>query len=213
MFDDTLLKAISEAGIVPVIVLENPADGVPLAECYLKAGLRVMEVTFRAAGAAEAIRSISQACPDMMVGAGTLITPENVREAKAAGAKFGVSPGCNPRTLAAAQEVGLSFAPGVMTPSDIERGLEAGCKVLKYFPAESAGGVKHLKSLSAPYKHLNLQYIPTGGIDAVKAPEYLKLPNVPAVGGSWVAPNEAIQKGDWTTVESLVRDALSILKA
>lgn len=213
MFEATILKAIEEAGIVPVIVLENPEDGVPLAECYLKAGLRVMEVTFRAAGAADAIRAISQSCPDMMIGAGTLITPENVREAKAAGAKFGVSPGCNPRTLAAAQEVGLSFAPGIMTPSDAERAIETGCQLLKYFPAESAGGVKHLKSLSAPYKHLGIQYIPTGGIDAVKAVEYLKLPNVPAVGGSWVAPGDSIQEGDWTTVETLVRDALSILKS
>lgn len=213
MFEEPILNAIESAGVVPVIVLENPADGVPLAEAYLRGGLRVMEVTFRAAGAAEAIASIRKACPEMMVGAGTLITPENVKAAVEAGAKFGVSPGCNPSTLEAARSHGLSFAPGVMTPSDVERGIEAGCTVLKYFPAESAGGVKHLKSMSAPYKHLGLRFIPTGGIDAEKAGSYLALSEVPAVGGSWVAPKDLISAGKWEAIEELVRTSLAALKS
>jgi len=212
MFDEKLIEALRESGVIPVIVLEDPGRGVALAEAFLRADLRVMEITFRAKGAAEAIRSIRAACPEMRVGAGTLITPGQVRAATEAGASFGVAPGCNPEVVQAAADCRLPFAPGVMTPSDVERALGLGCRVLKFFPAESSGGVAHLKGLSAPYRHYDIHYLPTGGIDATKAVDYLALPEVPAVGGSWLAPGQWIREENWEGIETLARDSIAALK-
>lgn len=212
MFDRNLLETLEQARVIPVIVLENPEHGVPLAQAFLGAGLHVMEITFRAKGAARAIRAIRTECPEMMVGAGTLISTDQVKAAFEAGASFGVAPGCRPPVVETAMSCNLSFAPGIMTPTDVELALGLGCRVLKFFPAESAGGLSHLKSLSAPYRHLELRYIPTGGIDAEKARAYLALPDVPAVGGSWLAPPEWIRGERWAEIGRRVSESLAELK-
>lgn len=212
MFDQSLLNSLGAGRVIPVIVLENPEQGVPLAEAFLKAGLRVMEITFRVKGAERAIREISAALPEMLVGAGTLISADQVKAAREAGAAFGVAPGCRPAVVETAIECGLPFAPGVMTPSDVETAFSLGCRVLKFFPAESAGGARHLKNLIAPYRHLDLRFLPTGGIDAAVAANYLAIPEVAAVGGSWLAPSDWIREGRWDEIEQRTAASLAELK-
>jgi 2-dehydro-3-deoxyphosphogluconate aldolase/(4S)-4-hydroxy-2-oxoglutarate aldolase len=148
----------------------------------------------------------------MLVGAGTVLATEQVREVKAAGAHFAVAPGTNRNVLAAAAEVELPFAPGVMTPSDVEVALGMGCRMLKYFPAESAGGVTHLKAMSAPYGHLGVKFMPTGGIKAAQLADYLAVKTVAAVGGSWLATAAQIDADDWDTISAQASEAMSIVR-
>jgi len=210
---ETTLKQIQAGRIVPVVVLEDAAVAVDLADALLDAGLRVIEITFRTAAAARAIATLSAQRGDMLVGAGTLLTADNIQQAVEAGAKFGVAPGLNPATVKAAQAAGLDFAPGVATPSEVEQALSLGCQVLKFFPAEQAGGAAMLKALEGPYGHTGVQFVPTGGISAANMKNYLALKCVAAIGGSWFVDKKLIAARDWKAINQLTREALAAARA
>jgi len=207
----TVLDRVAEFGVVPVIAIDSPAHALPLADVLLAAGLPVVEITFRTAAAAEVIRILAKERPDLIVGAGTVLTPETVKVAMDAGARFAVAPGLNPRVVKAAQELGLPFVPGIANPTDIEAGLELGCKLLKFFPAEALGGTKLLSALSAPYKHTGVRFMPTGGISPANLEAYLKIETVAAVGGTWIAKKEDMAAGKWSEIAQRCRDARAIV--
>jgi len=171
-----------------------------------------MELTLRTPAAMEALLSIRGEVPEMIAGVGTILTPQQVGEVAAAGAAFGVAPGMNPRVVMEAKQTGLPFAPGVCTPSDIEAALECGCRVLKFFPSEPLGGMGYLKSISAPYAHLGLSFIPLGGVDAGNAESYLREPNILALGGSWIAPRDLIRNRDWAAITQRAAQVAEIVK-
>ena len=186
--------------IVPVIAIDDVAHALPLADALIAGGLPVAEITFRSPVAAEVIRLITRERPQMIVGAGTVLSAETLDVAQASGTVFGVAPGLNPRVVAHAQAQGFPFMPGVATPSDIEAGLALGCVCQKSFPAEALGGVKMLSALSAPYQHTGVRFMPTGGITAANARDYLALKTVLAVGGTWIAKKEDMTAGRWDAI-------------
>jgi len=206
------LERIRAGRIVPVVVIEDAAVAVDLADALLKAGLSVIEITFRTTAAAQAIATLAAQRPQMLVGAGTLLTEANVKQAVDAGAKFGVAPGLNKNTVAAAQKMDLDFAPGVATPSEVEQALGLGCRLLKFFPAEQAGGTSMLKALEGPYGHTGVQFVPTGGITAANMKSYLALKSVAAIGGSWFVDKQLIAAHDWKAIEQLTREALAMAR-
>lgn len=198
-------RAICErAPIIPVIVIKDVAHARPLAEALVKGGLPALEVTLRTPCALEAIQEMAQV-EGGVVGAGTLLTPEDVKAAKAAGATFGVSPGATDRLLEACEAEGLPLLPGVATASEAMKLLERGYEVQKFFPAEANGGAPALKAIGAPLPAVS--FCPTGGVSALNAPDYLSLPNVICCGGSWVAPQNLMNAGDWEGIETLAREA------
>ena len=207
------MKRIEEKRILPVLTLESPAEALAVAQALVAGGLPVMEVTFRTAAAADCVRAIREAFPEVALGAGTLLTAEQVRRAKAAGAQFGVAPGINPTVVRAAADLGLPFYPGVMTPSEVELGLSLGCTLQKFFPADVAGGVKMLKALAGPYAHTGVKFIPLGGVNAGNAAEFLALPNVAAIGGSWIADKKLIAAKDWAGITKNAREAMAVAGA
>ncbi len=196
------LERLRQFRLVPVLVVDDAQDAAPLADALVGGGLPCAEVTFRTADAAEAIRRMRVAQPDMLVGAGTVLTPEQALMARDAGAQFIVSPGLNPVVVDYCIEEEIPVYPGVCTPTEVEAALQRGLRVLKFFPAEPAGGTAYLKAISAPYSMI--EFIPTGGIDAAKLPAYLELKNVVACGGSWMAPAARIrnQEFDWIREET-----------
>lgn len=194
--------------LICVTVIDHADDAVPLAEALLAGGLKVMEVTFRTAEAAESIRRIREGVPQIIIGAGTLLTADNVKQAVDAGAQFGVSPGLNESVSAAAQGSKLPLFPGVVTPSEVMRALELGWKHLKYFPAETFGGVNALKALAGPFGHTGAKFIPTGGITAATLPNYLAVPQVAAVGGSWMAERKLVAEKSWGKITTLTGEAV-----
>ena len=193
--------------------VDRVEDAVPLAEALLAGGLSVMEITFRTAAAAESIQRIRQKVPQMSIGAGTLLSPEQVQRAIDVGAQFGVSPGLNETVLAAASKHQMPFFPGVMTPTEVDRALNLGWKHLKFFPAEPAGGAAMLKALAAPFAHTGVKFIPTGSINAVKLPDYLALPQVAAIGGSWMAERKLVADKQWAKITALTAEAIKIIAA
>jgi 2-dehydro-3-deoxyphosphogluconate aldolase / (4S)-4-hydroxy-2-oxoglutarate aldolase len=199
-FDPQLAARISRSGVVAVLVIDRAEDGPPVARALLEGGIAAMELTLRTPAAIDALKLIRAEVPDMLAGIGTIITTDQLESAISAGAAFGVAPGTNPRVLAAAKEMDFSFAPGILTPSDIETALEFGCKLLKFFPAEISGGLAYLKNISAPYAHLGLRYIPLGGLNSLNMASYLSDPLVAALGGSWIAPREVINRQDWAAI-------------
>ena len=208
-----MIARILARRIVPVVVLDSAESAEPLAEALLAGGLDIMEITFRTAAAEESIRRISSRFPEILVGAGTLLEEGQVLRAKDAGAGFGLAPGLNPEIVAAAREAGLQFSPGVMTPGEVEQALSLGCRLLKFFPAEAAGGVKMLKSLAGPYAHTGVKFIPTGGISSANLAEYLKVPVVAAIGGSWMVDRQLVNDGKWDEITRLTREALEAAAA
>lgn len=212
MFDDDLRKRIEASPVVAVLVIDNAADAVPLAEVLLESGIAAMELTLRTAGAIDALKAIRQHVPDIIAGVGTVLTREQVRVVRDSGAAFGVSPGLNPNVLDEARSLGFSFAPGVMTPSDIELALELGCRTMKFFPAEPSGGLKYLHSAAAPYTHLGIQFMPLGGLNAANMKSYLEDPLVLAIGGSWIAPRALIQACDWNAIRRRAEEAVAIVQ-
>jgi 2-dehydro-3-deoxyphosphogluconate aldolase/(4S)-4-hydroxy-2-oxoglutarate aldolase len=199
--------------LVPVVILDDPELGVPLAQCLLRAGLGVIEITFRTAAAATAIRAVRAACPDMVVGAGTLLTPAQVEAARTSGAHFGVAPGTNDRVLAAAAAAGLPFIPGIATASELEHALALGCSLLKFFPAQAIGGLPLLSALTGTYRHTGVRFMPTGGIDEASLGAWLAVASVAAVGGSWFVDPTLIRARDWSEIERRTRAALAIAAA
>ncbi len=204
-FPAPLLERFRRTAAVAVVIIDDPERAEPLAQALLKGGIDLVELTLRTPGALESMRRIRRAFPAIGLGAGTILRPDQVAEVVDAGAEFGVAPGLNPSVVVAAQKSGLPFAPGICTPSEIERALELGCRLLKFFPAESLGGIRHLKVTTSPYNHLAVDYIPLGGITRQNAEGYLREPSVIALGGSWIAPREAIAAGDWDRVEANAR--------
>ena len=194
-----------------ITVVDRVEDAVPLAEALLAGGLNVMEITFRTAAAAESIQRIRQKVPQMAIGAGTLLSPEQVQQAIDVGAQFGVSPGLNELVLKAAQDRNLPFFPGVMTPTEMDRALNLGWKHLKFFPAEPAGGVAMLKALVGPFAHTGVKFVPTGGINAAKLPDYLAIPQVAAVGGSWMAERKLVAEKAWAKITALTAEAMKVI--
>ena len=193
--------------LIAVLVIDRIEDAVPVARSLLAGGVDILELTLRTEAAIDALAAIRREVPEMVVGAGTILTRKQADLAYAAGAAFGVSPAVNREVARHAMDLGLPFSPGVMTPTDIDQGVELGCRLLKYFPAESSGGLTHLKNIVAPYAHLGLKFIPLGGIHLGNLEDYLSSDLIGAVGGSWLAPRDLIQSGDWKQIEANAREA------
>ena len=204
----TALSLFEGQRIVPVVVLDDAATAVPLARTLLAAGIAAIEVTLRTPAAVEAIELIARDVPEILVGAGSLRTPAQIRAVRDCGARFGVSPGATPTLLAAAAESALPLVPGAQTASEMLTLFEAGVTLQKFFPAESAGGVAFLKAVAAPLPEV--RFMPTGGITPDNAASYLALGNVAAVGGSWLTPRELLARGDYEAIGRLARDAVQI---
>jgi 2-dehydro-3-deoxyphosphogluconate aldolase/(4S)-4-hydroxy-2-oxoglutarate aldolase len=211
MVEKSILNRVADLGVVPVIAIEKVEAAIPLADALLQGGLPMVEITFRTAAAAEVIRKISQERPQLVVGAGTVLTAANLNAAKASGAVFAVAPGLNPQIVKQAQELGMLFVPGVATPTDIEQGLALGCEMLKFFPAEALGGVAMIEALSAPYKHTGIRFIPTGGVNSGNLESYLKLDTVAAVGGTWIAKKEDLATSKWDDIRNRCKAAMEIV--
>lgn len=197
------------APVVPVLTIDRLEDAVPLARALVKGGLRVLEITLRTEAALEALAAIAVEVPQAVVGAGTVLDARQLDQVRQKGARFAVSPGCTPALAQAAKAVGLPFLPGVQTVSEAMELSEQGFRLLKFFPADMAGGIGWLKAVAAPLA--GLRFCPTGGVGAETAASYLALPNVACVGGSWVAPRDAVAAGDWPRIERLAA-AASLLK-
>lgn len=210
-FAEPLLAKVRAAKIIAVVVIDNPEDAAPLAQALIAGGISAIELTLRTPSAFESLAAIRREYPGMMAGLGTVLTTDQVEKAISGQAAFAVAPGLNPEVVRAAAAAGLPFAPGIVTPSDIECAVSLGCQLLKFFPAEPSGGIPYLKSISAPYAHLGLEYIPLGGLDEGNFIDYLALSNVPAVGGSWIAPRELIRKQDWHAITDNARRATAKL--
>lgn len=204
-----MLSELLKRPVIPVIVIEDANDAEPLAEALLKGGMDVVEVTCRTAAAPDALARIKKAFPEMLVGAGTVVTPDQAKMCIDTGVSFGLAPGLNPTTVEYFQANDTLFIPGVMTPSEIEQGLALGCNLLKFFPAGPAGGPKMLSALSAPYGSLGVRFCPTGGISLDTMNEYLRLPVVSAIGGSWLATKRQIADKQWDLITQQVKDALA----
>jgi 2-dehydro-3-deoxyphosphogluconate aldolase/(4S)-4-hydroxy-2-oxoglutarate aldolase len=204
-----MLERLEGQPVIPVIVIEDENDAEPLAEALLEGGLDVIEVTLRTAAAPAALSRILREFPEMLVGAGTVVTREQARRCVDLGVSFGVAPGFNPETVRLFQENGLPFIPGVLSPSEIEAAYGHGCTLLKFFPAGAAGGPKMLRALSGPYASLGVRFCPTGGVSVDNMNEYLSLPEVFAVGGSWLAGKSQIAEKQWSVITRQTREALS----
>ena len=205
-----MMKKLQKLGIVPVVVLNDAKDALPLAERLVNGGLPCAEVTFRTAAAEESIRQMAKAYPDMIIGAGTVLTCEQADRAIDAGAKFIVSPGFNPKVTEYVLKRGVPMTPGVCTPTEIEAALQFDLDVLKFFPAEPSGGLKMIKALCAPYVGLN--FMPTGGINADNVRDYLKYDRIVACGGSWMVSSSLVKEGKFDEIENMVREAAAIVK-
>ena len=200
LFPREMLDRMKRSGVIAVIVVDHVEHVVPLARALVACGIDAIELTLRTPAAIEALSLVRREVPEILAGVGTVLTTDQIEAIAAAGAEFAVSPGFNPRVVTRAKELGLPFAPGVVTPTDIEAAIELGCRELKFFPAEPSGGIKYLRSMFAPYAHLGLQFIPLGGVSADNMAAYLYDDAVLAVGGSWIAPRKLIQTANWSAV-------------
>ncbi len=204
-----LIERVRQTSLIPVVALPKLEHALPLAESLIEGGLPCAEITFRTAAAAEAIEQISKRFPELLLGAGTVLTTEQAQRAMDCGAQFIVSPGTNPTTVDFCLSKNVTIFPGVCTPSEVEMNLAKGVSVLKFFPAEPAGGVNFLKAICAPYKQV--QFIPTGGIDTKNIGQYLALPQVVACGGSWMVKPELFEAGDFAAVKRLTAEAVALV--
>lgn len=198
MFPKELLIQMHNSRVVAGFSVDNVEDAIPIAKALLGGGINVIELTLRTDCALAAVERIAEVVPEIILGVGTILTPEQAIQIKEAGAHFGVSPGMNPNVIKKAEEINLPFAPGIATPSELEAAITLGCRFVKFFPAEASGGIKYLKSISAPYKHLGVQYFPLGGLNTENMNQYLDLENVIAIGGSWIVDSAFVGARDWT---------------
>lgn len=202
---------IADEGILAVIVVDDEQQALSTISALIDGGINAVELALRTPSALHAIERVRVAAPSLLLGVGTVLTPAQVRQCHAAGVDFALAPGVNCRVIAEAIDVMLPFVPGIATPSDIEAAVEMGCDLLKFFPAEPVGGIDYLTSIAAPYQHLNLSYIPLGGIHAENCVSYLKSPIVCAIGGSWLAPTSLIREQNWKQIRqraALVRELI-----
>ena len=206
-----MIETLGKAGVIPVIVIENEAQAVPLARALVGGGLPVLEVTFRTKAAAAAIAAIRREVPDAIVGAGTLLTVEQLKAAREAGAVFGVAPGFDPAIVAAAKAQDFPFCPGVSTASELSQALTAGCKMVKFFPAEAAGGVKMIKNLLGAFRFTGVKFMPTGGVNLANVADYLAVPEIVCCGGTWIVPKDALAAGDYGAIRQLAADAAALV--
>ncbi|MFP4499603.1 MAG: bifunctional 4-hydroxy-2-oxoglutarate aldolase/2-dehydro-3-deoxy-phosphogluconate aldolase [Candidatus Hydrogenedentota bacterium] len=200
-----VFAAIQQYAVAPVIAIESEASALPLADALIAGGLPIAEITFRTEAAGAVIERLTRERPELLVGAGTVLTIENLEAAHAAGAQFAVAPGLNPAVVRRANELGLPFIPGIMTPSDIEAGLALGCYTLKFFPAGALGGAAMIKAIAGPYRHTGVRFMPTGGVNADNLAGYLALPEVAAVGGTWIAKKDDIAARAWKAISARCR--------
>lgn len=208
-----ILAKIQSVRLIPVVVIDDAQDAIPLCQALRAGGLQVAELTFRTPAAREAISLISREFPDFLVGAGTITTLDELHAAIQAGAKFGVAPGTNEKIIKAAQAANFFFAPGIATPSEIERALDLGCTTLKFFPASQLGGPAMINTLAAVYGHRQVQFIPTGGINEQNAKDYLNAKRVLAIGGSWMVAPALIKAKKFDQIAALTKTAMESLKA
>ncbi len=201
----TVLERFANAGVVPVVVLDNASDAVPTAKAMVAGGIDVMEITFRTAAAADSIKAVAENCPEMLVGAGTVLNLEQCKLALSMGAKFIVSPGFDPEVVAYCVENGIPVAPGCVTPTEIMAAIKLGIKVIKFFPANVYGGLTAMKNLAAPF--VGIKFMPTGGVNAENIKEYISAPFIHAVGGSWVCPKADIAAGNFEKITALCAEA------
>ncbi|MGJ8642103.1 MAG: bifunctional 4-hydroxy-2-oxoglutarate aldolase/2-dehydro-3-deoxy-phosphogluconate aldolase [Luteolibacter sp.] len=211
-FPTEILERLGKSGVVAGFSVDKVEHAVPLAKALIAGGIDVIELTLRTPAGMEGVKAICAEVPEMLVGVGTILTPDTVREVKAAGADFGVAPGMNPKVVQAAIDAGFPFAPGIATPSDIEAAVELGCRFLKIFPAEGLGGLPYIRNMSTPYNHLGIQYFPLGGLNALNMLEYLKEPNILTIGGSWIVQKELVEKGDWAGITARARSVSELLE-
>lgn len=207
---NAVLEQFQKIGIIPVVVLDDAKDAEPLGRALMEGGLPCAEVTFRTAAAEESIRIMAEKFPDMLVGAGTVLTTEQVDRAVAAGAKFIVSPGINPKIVDYCVKKNIPITPGTCNPSNVETALEYGLDVVKFFPAEPAGGLNYIKAIAAPY--VGMKFMPTGGINAENVKEYLKYDRILACGGSWMVKGDLIKAGNFEKIKELTAEAAQIVK-
>lgn len=207
-----IVETLKSAGIIPVIVIEKEEQAVPLAKALVKGGLPVLEVTFRTKAAAGAIAAIKREVPEAIVGAGTILTVEQLRAAKEAGAVFGVAPGFDPVIMAAAKAADFPFCPGIATASELSQALTAGAPMVKFFPAEAAGGVKMIKNLLGAFRFTGVKFMPTGGVNLSNVGDYLAVPEIVACGGTWIVPKDALVAGDYAAIEKLAADASALVR-
>lgn len=199
-------EVFAASPVVPVIVIHDIQDAIPLAKALIAGGVNVLEVTLRTPVALDAISTIAQALPDSMIGAGTVTNAQQLKDVTEAGAKFAISPGMTAELLAAGQAGTIPLIPGISSTSDLMKGKDAGYSHLKFFPAEAVGGIKAIKSISGPFP--DMVFCPTGGISLANYKDYLALPNIPCVGGSWIVPDDLVKKGDWAGITQLAKDAV-----
>lgn len=202
---------LREAGIIPVLVLDDVDNGLRLCEALTAGGLGAAEITYRTKAAPAVIKEAKRRFPSLLLGAGTVLNTEHLAEAFDLGASFAVAPGFNPAMVEAAAKAGYAFSPGVATPSEIEQAYALGVRLMKFFPAEALGGVAMLKSLIAPYRHLGVSFMPTGGVTRDNAPSYLALPEVAAVGGTWLGKADDVRSGAWEKIEADAAAAAAML--
>ena len=212
MFPNELLIQLRNSRVVAGFSIENVEDAIPIAKALLAGGIDVIELTLRTDCALAAVERIAEVVPEISLGVGTILTPEQVVQVKEAGAHFGVSPGMNRNVIRKAEEIDLPFAPGIATPSELEAAIALGCRFVKFFPAEASGGRNYLKSISAPYKHLGVQYFPLGGLNAENMNHYLALDDVIAIGGSWIVDSSFVIAKDWSGLAKRANEVRNVVK-
>lgn len=213
MQEDTVFDELARHAIIPVVALDDIHSALPLADALLEGGLPVLEITFRTEAAGAVLEKLRSERPELLLGAGTVLSEDNARTAKESGARFAVSPGLNPKVVECAHAVGLPFAPGVATPSEVEGALALGCSVMKFFPAGALGGGAYIKAMSAPYSHLGIRFIATGGVNEDNLAAYLSLPSVPAVGGTWIVQKSDVVAGRWKAISARCAKAVATVRA
>lgn len=206
------VEILGKSGVIPVIVIDKVEQAVPLAKALVRGGLPVLEVTFRTEAAAAAIAAIRAEVPEAIVGAGTILTVEQLLAAKKAGASFCVAPGFDPAIVEEAKNALMPFCPGVATASELSQALTAGCPMVKFFPAEAAGGVKMISNLLGAFRFTGVKFMPTGGVNLANLADYLAVPEVLCCGGTWIVPKDALAAGDWERIEKLAAEASALAK-
>lgn len=209
---DAIIQKVDDAGVVAVLVIDDLKDAVPVAKALMAGGVTAIELTLRTPIAFEAAKAIKAEVPEMTLGFGTVLTTKQVEACALVGADFAVAPGCNPLVIDAAIANGLSFAPGIVTPAEIEMAVEKGCRILKLFPAETSGGMKNLENMVAPYNYLGLKFIPLGGLNINNAASYLESPLITAIGGSWIAKQHMIQAQNWDLITQNAQQITDLIK-